>query len=596
MALNIYKPIDNPQHISILIPTRGRSHYLTKVFNSIEETTKDKSLVDVWIYVDDDDETTKQFIDTYPKDKHSFKIAYVVGPRTNTQGEMTNILREKCTTNPGIYMPAADDYLFVTKHWDNIVREMFNRYPDRILLAYPVDPLTAPDQVTHVILSAEWTNILGRFPTEYFPFWSDDTWLDQVSQMVQRKIRLDMQMEPQGGYGKTPRMKNLLFWQRFFNNTMDERIEDANLLRKAIYQENSPQYNKSVEEGDKLVKRFIMESKEQSDEDLILMEKRFSVVPENSKPQIDYSYLIAETNAVNHLYKKLGPLINQGRSIEVLNILDNLMVAFQNKDKDIKYCRVIWQGRFRRIWQQFRRACRALRNPTKYPEYAKRIYHFLLGRRALLVKDPIFYNSKESNNERFYTHPHLIKEYLSEERIRFYQSLIQVLIDKRIFIENKNVADVGCGMGYQLKLLVGYNPASLTGLDFSSAALEIARKVCPDGRFYEFDIYGDYNEKFDIVLCTEVLEHLLYPSIALKNILSMINPQGCALLTVPNGRTDTFLGHINFWSPECWKIFIETNCEGFSCDIGLTKTSGDNYAIIQQNTWGEKPKIEKELK
>lgn len=84
-----------------------------------------------------------------------------------------------------------------------------------------------------------------------------------------------------------------------------------------------------------------------------------------------------------------------------------------------------------------------------------------------------------------------------------------------------------------------------------------------------------------MLFCTEVLEHLLFPDKALKNILKMIANNGTLLVTVPNGRTDTYKGHINFWSPESWKVFIETNCEGFSYDIGLTKDSGDNYAIIQ---------------
>jgi len=377
MSLNIYKPIDNQQHISILIPTRGRPNYLKNVFDSIEDTTKDKSLVDVWIYVDDDDVATKQFIDTYPKDKYSFKIAYVFGPRTNTQGEMSNILREKCTTNPGIYMLTGDDYIFVTKYWDNIIREAFNRYPDRILLAYPVDPIVAPDQVTLIILSAEWTNILGRFLTEYFPFWSDDVWLDQVSQMIQRKIKLDMQMAPQGGKGKTPRMKNLLFWHRFFMNTMDERIEDANILRRALYPENSPEYYKNVEDGDRLAKRIIAESRKRRDSDLIFMERRLSAFPENSTSQADLSYLIAEADAINHLYKKLGPVINQGHFVEASNIWDNIMVASKNL-KDGQYYHVTWP---KYVWYRFRMICRALMNPIKYPEYAKRICRTLLGRR-----------------------------------------------------------------------------------------------------------------------------------------------------------------------------------------------------------------------
>lgn len=60
---------------------------------------------------------------------------------------LANVLREKCTASPGICMPATDDYVFVTKHWDSVVREALNHYPDRILLAYPAGPTAGPDQL-----------------------------------------------------------------------------------------------------------------------------------------------------------------------------------------------------------------------------------------------------------------------------------------------------------------------------------------------------------------------------------------------------------------------------------------------------------------
>ena len=369
MTLNIRKPINNPQYISILIPTRERPDYLRNLLDSIEETTKNKSLVDVWFYLDDDDYTTKQFIDARIIDKYSFKISYVFGPRTKTMGEMFNTLREKCTTNPGIYMPASDDYIYVTKNWDQIVRDAFNRYPDRILLAYADEPTTDSDVVIFVILSAEWTNLLGRILTEYFPFWYDDTWLDQVSQMVQRIIKLDIQMEPQGGRGKTPRMRNLLFWQRFFINTMEERIEDANILRRAIYTENSPEYYINLDEAKRLSNLFEKEFKKKRDDDLIFMEKYQSVYPENLTSHAYLSYQIIEEDAINHLCEKLCLMINKGRFIEASNIWNNLIVSSKNLDS--QHSCITWR---KYVWYLFRMMCRALRHPSKYPEYAKRIY------------------------------------------------------------------------------------------------------------------------------------------------------------------------------------------------------------------------------
>ena len=206
---------------------------------------------------------------------------------------------------------------------------------------------------------------------------------------------------------------------------------------------------------------------------------------------------------------------------------------------------------------------------------------------GLIIKDPIQQNSLEILNE-FYSNPKIIKEYLEPERIAFYHEAINILRDKGITFNQKNVADIGCGSGNLLQILSEKNDvANLVGFEYSGAALKIAKETCPKASFFQFDIYKGSSQKFDVLFCTEVLEHLLFPDKALKNILKMIVNNGTLLVTVPNGRTDTFLGHINFWSSESWKVFIETNCEGLSCDIGLTKTSGDNYAIIQQNTRGE---------
>ncbi len=206
---------------------------------------------------------------------------------------------------------------------------------------------------------------------------------------------------------------------------------------------------------------------------------------------------------------------------------------------------------------------------------------------GLLIKDPIQQNSLEILNK-FYSNPKIVKEYLNPERITFYHEIINILCDKGIIFNQKNVADIGCGTGHLLKFLREKNDvANLVGFEYSGAALKIAKETCPKASFFQFDIYKGSSQKFDVLFCTEVLEHLLFPDKALKNILKMIANNGTLLVTVPNGRTDTYKGHINFWSPESWKVFIETNCEGFSCDIGLTKDSGANYAIIQQNTCGE---------
>ncbi len=330
------KPVDNPQHISLLAPTRNRTAKLERLFDSIEKNTSDKTLVDIWLYIDSDDRTTRDFIDQLGQ--YTFKIKSIVGERTKSQGEMVNILWRKSTTNAGIYMPVPDDYVFVVNAWDEVVRDTFNRFPDRILLAYPEDPTASPNQVTFIVLSAEWINILGRIVTDYFPFWFDDTWLDQVSQMVQKKIKLNIKMSPQGGKGETPRMKNLLFWQGFFDNTMDERIEDARKLRGAIYQKGSVEYKRSEEEGNRLARVF--RAKAVSEDVLMNMEKNLSDPSWYHDPHKIVDYMIIEGNAVNHLLQKLGPMFDQNRYNEALDILKTIL--YSSRDiKDLHYLRSV---------------------------------------------------------------------------------------------------------------------------------------------------------------------------------------------------------------------------------------------------------------
>lgn len=88
----------------------------------------------------------------------------------------------------------------------------------------------------------------------------------------------------------------------------------------------------------------------------------------------------------------------------------------------------------------------------------------------------------------------------------------------------------------------------------------------------------------DIVLCTEVLEHLMHPERALDNLMSL-RPSRAIALTVPQGRADTAGQHINFWSPESWQAFIDRNAKGWRVICGLCTSPSspggvDNLAIL----------------
>ncbi|UCC96701.1 MAG: glycosyltransferase [Phycisphaerales bacterium] len=329
-AAKIVKPIDRPHHISLLLPTRGRPEYLDSVFDSVANTVGDADAIDAWIYVDHDDLVTKRYIHAESYHRYPFTVHWVLGERTLSQGRMINVLRQRCTTNPGIYLPCADDYLFKSANWDGAIRAAFDRYPDRIALGYIPNPLSAPEQVSFPVLSAPWTNITGRIFTEYFPFWSDDTWLDHVSQMVRRKVRIEIRAESINEAGKTPRLKNLPFWQSFFTHLMDERLADAKLLLRAIYPQDCPEYRKAIEDAEKLADVITEQRERITTSYLSSLEDKHSSFPENPEPHLMLLHLSLEAKAVGRLFAKTDSLMQAGDFNRAIKMLAAVGLAEQH--------------------------------------------------------------------------------------------------------------------------------------------------------------------------------------------------------------------------------------------------------------------------
>ena len=195
----------------------------------------------------------------------------------------------------------------------------------------------------------------------------------------------------------------------------------------------------------------------------------------------------------------------------------------------------------------------------------------------LVVTSALAHNSKEGLNA-FYADQEVAESYLDVE---FYPRLVNLLSEKTNY-DGKSIADVGCGAGHLLNFIQErFRPASLTGFEYVEAALAIAQSRVPAAQIKYLNIYDGSDQTFDVVFCIEVLEHLQYPARALSNVIRMIADSGTALITVPNGRTDTFEGHINFWSPESWSVFVNEICQGFEVTTGLLENGQCNFAIIK---------------
>lgn len=324
------KPIDKPDHISVLLPTRARPAKLIKVFECFQAATENKHLVDVWLYVDDDDEITLEYIKTNEWQKYDIEINWHISKSTKSMGEMLNQLWQSCTTNPGIYFPFCDDYIIETPKWDSILRDFIARYQDGIMLGFLVDPLHASYQVTIPVPSAQWLNVLGYFITNRFYFWFDDMWLDRIADMAQRKVLMPIRVISQGDKGKTPRIRNLPFWNRYFACTTDDRFMDAEKLIKAIHKNDQLSLDSALQKAREAAAIHIHKSdltKLDSERDTELALSDLDQAPTASQL---LDYFEVELYAVEDILLKVKPALGRSDLSDALFLLNALEFSSYN--------------------------------------------------------------------------------------------------------------------------------------------------------------------------------------------------------------------------------------------------------------------------
>lgn len=179
-------------------------------------------------------------------------------------------------------------------------------------------------------------------------------------------------------------------------------------------------------------------------------------------------------------------------------------------------------------------------------------------------------------------------EYLSKSE-DIYWSVQQAL--KRLVKEKSStrILEVGSGLGYLTYSLnmAGYNA---TGLDISQTAVTKANTFF--GNFY---IFGDlfehavlHSSEYDLVIFTEVIEHIDDPLPFIKSILKMVKPGGNAIITTPNKsifprdivwKTENPPVHWWWFSEESIKFIAEKNNVKFEL-IDFSPFYRKNYKSI----------------
>ena len=96
------------------------------------------------------------------------------------------------------------------------------------------------------------------------------------------------------------------------------------------------------------------------------------------------------------------------------------------------------------------------------------------------------------------------------------------------------ILDVGCGSGANSRALAAKGH-TVHGVDLSEAAIERYRLEGFEGRVSDIENGLDYPDaSFDIVFCSEVIEHMTSPEVLVRDMNRVLKPAGQLVLSTPN--------------------------------------------------------------
>lgn len=119
--------------------------------------------------------------------------------------------------------------------------------------------------------------------------------------------------------------------------------------------------------------------------------------------------------------------------------------------------------------------------------------------------------------------------------------------------EPLSILEVGCASGWLLsQIAIKYPQAKIYGIDVYQKAIDFGKKqypqikfICADGHKIPFKV-----NSFDVVICAEVLEHVVDPNLVIQEIKRVMKKNGKGIIEMDTGN---FLFNLIWF---CWtKIF-----------------------------------------
>lgn len=124
------------------------------------------------------------------------------------------------------------------------------------------------------------------------------------------------------------------------------------------------------------------------------------------------------------------------------------------------------------------------------------------------------------------------------------------------------VLDVGCGVGEMVAFLAPrFTGTRFAGVDLSTVGIDSCRRRFPEHEWSFADVTRDQlPTRFGAVVCSELLEHLDDPGVALDGIADSVVAGGIVVVTVPNGpvfATERAVGHVEHPTPDQLRAWFD---------------------------------------
>jgi len=139
--------------------------------------------------------------------------------------------------------------------------------------------------------------------------------------------------------------------------------------------------------------------------------------------------------------------------------------------------------------------------------------------------------------EEYHKNSRLQKRILSNSNFTYYY-LIDTL--NRNLKKVRNVLDIGCGTG-AIDFYLAHKSIFVTGVDISKKAIQIAKKNSKKlnlDRKTKFVVsefpYTKINKKYDLIICSEILEHIRDDSKAVEVVYKLLKSGGLAIFSSPS--------------------------------------------------------------